>query len=81
MAEGSGREGLTDQRRFAHMARGSLYEVKHWLRRAFIRKLLTSAQTKTLKATVDSLTRTLSAYISSFNRRKNAVTARPKSKP
>ena len=34
IAEGTGRGSLHDNRRFVRMARGSLYETKHWLRRA-----------------------------------------------
>ena len=41
IAEGSGRGSVIDNRRFVRMARGSLYETKHWLRRAYKRKLLT----------------------------------------
>jgi four helix bundle protein len=37
--EGSGRGTLQDNRRFIRMARGSLYETQHWLRRAYRRSL------------------------------------------
>ena len=57
IAEGSGRGTALDNRRFIGIARGSLYETKHWLRRAFKRKLLTDAQTNKLKAIVEDLTR------------------------
>jgi four helix bundle protein len=62
IAEGSGRGTAQDNRRFIGIARGSLYETKHWLRRAFKRNLLTNAQTKSLKAVVDDLTPALNGY-------------------
>jgi len=34
ISEGSGRGSLQDNRRFVRMARGSLYETIHWLRRS-----------------------------------------------
>ena len=66
IAEGSGRGSVIDNRRFVRMARGSLYETKHWLRRAYKRKLLTSEQTESLKQTMDELTRTLNGYLRSL---------------
>jgi four helix bundle protein len=62
VAEGSGRGTAQDNRRFIGIARGSLYETKHWLRRAFKRQLLTSSQTKDLKSIVDNLTPALNGY-------------------
>jgi four helix bundle protein len=66
IAEGSGRGSVLDNRRFVRMARGSLYETKHWLRRAYKRNLLTSQQTDSLKQTIDELTRTLNRYLRSL---------------
>jgi four helix bundle protein len=40
IAEGSGRGSLPDNRRYVRIARGSLYETIHWLRRSYLRKLL-----------------------------------------
>src|SRR2546429_7479103 len=56
IAEGSGRGTAQDNRRFIGIARGSLYETKHWLRRAFKRKLLTDAETGSLRSIVNDLT-------------------------
>ena len=66
IAEGSGRGSARNNRRFVHMARGSLYETKHWLRRAFKRGLLNSEQTDSLRQTIDELTRTLNGYLRSL---------------
>ena len=35
IAEGTGRGSFADNKRFARIARGTIYEVKHWLRRAY----------------------------------------------
>ena len=41
IAEGSGRGTYKDNQRFVKIARRALYETRHWLRRAFHRKLIT----------------------------------------
>jgi len=68
IAEGTGRGSFADNRRFARIARGSLFEVKHWLRRAYKRGLLTEAEVASLKRLIDELTPKLSAYISSIGK-------------
>ena len=67
IAEGSGRGSLPDNRRFVKIARGSLYETKHWLRRAYKRKLLTNQEVNELKPVIDELLPTLNAYFRSLN--------------
>ena len=42
IAEGTGRGNFADNLRFARIARGSLFELRHWLRRASKRNLLTA---------------------------------------
>ena len=67
IAEGSGRGSFPDNRRFVKIARGSLYETKHWLRRAYKRKLLTNQEVNDLKPVIDELLPTLNAYFRSLN--------------
>jgi len=67
LAEGTGRGSLRDNRRFVKIARGSLYETKHWLRRAYQRKLLTDQEVCDLKPIVEELVPTLNAYFRSLN--------------
>ena len=66
IAEGCGRGTYQDNRRFVRIARGSLYETRHWLRRAFRRKLLTDKQIQALKPLVDNLGPQLNAYLKSI---------------
>jgi four helix bundle protein len=66
IAEGSGRGTNPDFRRFLRVSRGSLYETKHWLRRALKRRLLTEKQIDDLATIVRELTPKLNAYLSSI---------------
>ena len=68
IAEGTGRGTLQDNRRFIRMARGSLYETQHWLRRSYNRKLLSKQQVDSLKPIINELTPKLNAYFRSINR-------------
>src|SRR5262249_45323872 len=66
IAEGHGRGSYVDNRRFARIARGSLYETRHWLRRAFRRKLLSDEQVQKLRNIVENLRPQLNAYLKSI---------------
>ncbi|MBI5729586.1 MAG: four helix bundle protein [Ignavibacteriales bacterium] len=68
IAEGFGRGSKIDNRRFVRIARGSLFETKHWLRRAVKRNLLTTQNINTIKKIIDELSPRLSAYINSLVR-------------
>ena len=68
IAEGSGRGSNHDYRRFLRIARGSLCETQHWLRRAFRRDLLSPKRVECLKAIVDPLGPALNAYLRSLSR-------------
>jgi four helix bundle protein len=71
IAEGHGRGSYQDNRRFVRIARGSLYETRHWLRRAYRRKLLSDEQVQELKAIIENLGPQLNAYLKSIGPSKN----------
>jgi four helix bundle protein len=66
IAEGNGRGTYADNRRFVRTARGSLNETRHWLRRAFRRKLLSAKQVEKLRNLLDSLSPQLNACLKSI---------------
>ena len=68
IAEGTGRGTYIDNRRFVKIARGSLNETKHWLRRAFKRRLLSTKQIANVKPIIDELAPKLNAYLKSIGR-------------
>ena len=68
IAEGTGRGSFADNKRFAKIARGSLFEVKHWLRRAYTRNLLTESEINKFQKLINELTPKLSAYINSIGK-------------
>ena len=66
IAEGTGRGSFGDNIRFAKISRASLFETKHWLRRAYKRKLLSESQTNEIKKIIEELSPKISAYINSI---------------
>jgi four helix bundle protein len=50
------------------MARGSLNETQHWLRRAYKRNLLKQKETSSLKVIIDELAPKLNAYLKSIGK-------------
>lgn len=73
IAEGSGRGSDKDFLRFLRMARGSLYETKHWLRRAYRRDLLSSESSALLKPLIDELVPKLNAYMRAVSKPKSTA--------
>ncbi len=71
IAEGAGRGSFQDNRRFIRIARASLYETRHWLRRAHRRQLFTPTNTATLKSILDELAPRLNAYLNSIGKTNN----------
>ncbi|HLO47263.1 MAG TPA: four helix bundle protein [Kamptonema sp.] len=68
IAEGNGRYSFQENQRFVKIARGSLYETRHWLRRAYVRQLLTNEQVNKLKPIIDELSPKLNAYLNYLER-------------
>jgi len=71
IAEGSGRGSPAEKKRFAKIARGSLFEVKHWLRRAYKRGLLSDSEVKLFQKLIEELTPKLSAYINAVGKKQD----------
>jgi four helix bundle protein len=71
ISEGAGRGSYQDNRRFVKIARASLNETRHWLRRAYRRRLLTEEQVNQLRPLVDELSPKLNAYLKSIGPKKN----------
>jgi four helix bundle protein len=68
IAEGTGRGTFKDNCHFARIGRGSLNETRHFLRRAYRRKLLTEDQIARLQPKIAELGPRLNAYIKSILR-------------
>jgi len=68
ISEGTGRGSFQDNRRFVKIARGSLYETQHWLRRAYKRDLLKEEEVNRIKPIVDELAPKLNAYLKSIGK-------------
>ena len=69
IAEGAGRGTFKDNKRFVLIARGSLYETQHWLRRAHSRQLLKPGETESITKLISNLLPQLNAYINSLKGR------------
>ena len=69
IAEGSGKGSDLDFKRYCKIARGSLFETKHWLRRAYRRKLLKENEINEIKIILDELLPKLSGYIKFLERK------------
>ena len=63
LAEGCGRGTYADNKRFIHIARGSLNETICWPNRAATRKLINPEQLRSMSAMTEELGPRLNAYL------------------
>ena len=63
IAEGNGRYSYKENQHFIRIARGSLNETRHWLRRAYTRNLLATKEIEELKPIIEDLTLKLNGYL------------------
>ena len=73
IAEGFGRGNGPDHMRYIRIARGSVCEVKHWLRLAYGRELLQEKDVDSLKPLMDELPPRLNAYLKAIGRRRSTI--------
>jgi four helix bundle protein len=73
IAEGFGRGSTKENSRFVKIARGSLNETIHFLRRAYRRKLISKEQSDSIKPLIDELGPKLNAYLKSIDRGPNGL--------
>jgi four helix bundle protein len=66
IVEGQGRGSYADDRRFVRIPRGSLNEIKHFLRRDYRRGLLKTADVEALGSLMDELGPQLNSYLKSI---------------
>jgi len=70
IAEGTGRASYAENKKFAKRARGYLFEVRHWLRTAYKRELLSEDEVISFQELIDQLMPKLGAYINSIGKKR-----------
>ena len=68
ISEGMGRDSFKDARKFYFIGRGSLYESKTWLDKAFQRKLITEEKYKNLYDNLNKLGFKMNNFLKTHNR-------------
>ena len=66
LSEGLGRYHFKETKNFSYYSRGSLFETKTWLKKAFLRKLITEDQFSELNSTLEILGKMINSYINSL---------------
>jgi four helix bundle protein len=66
LSEGFGRYHYKESKNFSYYSRGSLYETKTWITKAFNRKLVEENEFKSFSSEFDTIGRMLNNYIKSI---------------
>ena len=69
ISEGFGRYHYKDSKNFYYYSRGSLYETKTWLTKAFNRKLITEEKFKSMVSDINIIGIKLNNYINSIGKK------------
>jgi len=77
LSEGYGRFHYKENKNFCYYSRGSLYESKTWITKAFNRKLISDVDYESLKSDINTIGVKLNNYIKSIGN-KNNITANNK---
>ena len=77
LSEGYGRFHYKENKNFCYYSRGSLYESKTWITKAFNRALISDVTYESLKSDINSIGVKLNNYIKSIGN-KNNITANNK---
>ncbi len=73
LSEGFGRYHYKEAKNFGYYSRGSLYETKTWLTKAFNRKLITEEQFRLFTNNIDNIGIKLNNYINSIGKSNNQM--------
>jgi len=71
LAEGKGRYSIKENIHFCFYARGSIEEVKDWLRKSYSRKLINESQNNALFLDLTIIAKQLNSYINSLKNKAN----------
>ena len=63
LSEGLGRYHFKETKMFSYYSRGSLFETRTWLSKAYSRNMITEEQFQKISSDLDHLGRMLNAYI------------------
>jgi four helix bundle protein len=79
IAESYGRFNYGEKLQFLYYSRGSLFETKYWLNRAFVRELMQAEEIKAYASQLSEVARQLNTFANSLKSQKSENKAQSKS--